>query len=129
MQIQIKDQSDLKRKIILASGNLQYPCLIDIQAGELRTEKQNNRYWAGVVAGIQRYMKAQGETHTQESIHEFLKQEKFGKKVIQIGDHVQEVSARSRKMSKKMFSEFSEWAEAYAIDELNIPFEYFIYED
>lgn len=128
MQLAIKDKGELKRKLVQAADKFTYPCLVDIQEGDLRTHKQNKRYWACVVAGIQAYLKTQGLNHTTESIHEFLKQERFGKKLVQIGDKAQEVSARSSRMSKKQFNAFAEWAEAFALDELNIPPEYFLQE-
>lgn len=125
MIIEAKSLSDMQRKL----GALEiksWPVLIDVSQGDLRTINSNKRYWACIVSGIQRYMRAQDMSYTKEAVHEFLKQERFGKKVVQVGERVQEVSARSSRMSRKQFADFAAWAEAFAIDDLGIPVDYFL---
>ena len=90
---------------------------------ETRTLAQNSRYWAGVVSGAQEWLESQGIKRSKMAIHEFLKQEKYGLKMVEIKGSVQMMPVRSSRMGKKQFSEFSEWAEDYVISEWGVPVE------
>jgi len=125
--ITANSKESLIRKI--EKANIEYPVVADIQSGDIRDHTANAYYWAVVVDAIRRYMKDQGIDYSAEALHEFLKLQKYGKKIVQIGDIIHEVTARSRKFTKKQFSEFTQWAEAYAVDELKVPSEYFLREE
>lgn len=100
------------------------PLSVDIQEGDIRTIKQNARYWAGVITGTQEHLEHQtGNHYSKEDIHNYFKTERYGKKVAEINGKVCERVARSSKMTVKQFAKFSEWAEAHAITVLGVPFE------
>ncbi len=121
MQIIAHNKTQIEKKL----DDIKYPAVVSVSEGNIRSVLSNRRYWGVVVKAIQQHAKDQGLSYSKESLHEFLKQEKYGKKLIEINGHVQQVAARSSKMTDKQFSEFMEWAEAYAMTELNVPFEYF----
>lgn len=115
-----RDQKD-KARAAEAILNLEGPCAVDIEEGDIRTIKQNSRYWSGVVTATQATIERElGTKHTKEAVHEYFKRERYGVKVDTIGGKVIERSARSRKMTIKQFAKFTEWAEAHAITELGV---------
>ena len=87
---------------------------------DIRSIKANARYWARVVTAIQNKWSREGLNYTKEAIHEYLKLEKYGKRVDTINGKIVERSARSSKMTPKQFAKYAEWAEMFAIDVLNI---------
>lgn len=92
------------------------------RAEDIRTDAQNRRYFAGVVTAIQAHIQHQEGRHVdKERIHDWLKSEYFGMDVESIGGTVKMVPKRSRKLGKREFGEYAEWAESYAMDKLGVP--------
>ena len=119
MIIVASDKNDLANKI--SNQDIDGPCMADVSQGEIRTLKQNARYWAGLIPATQNHLYRQdGVTRDTNAIHEWFKQQRFGKKIDVINDVVVERCARSSKMSTKQFSKYADWAEAYAINELGV---------
>ncbi len=102
------------------------PMQVSIMAWEdVRTERQNARYWAGVITAAQRWIEQQEHRRlSKDVIHEWLKQERFGLRVEMIAGKVNHVPMRSRRWTKRQFANFAEWAEAYVINEWGVPVEW-----
>lgn len=97
------------------------PLAVEIEEGDIRTIKQNARYWAGVVTATQNQVERDlGVKYSKEAIHDMFKTERFGKKSAAINGKVYERCARSSKMTTKQFAKFAEWSENYAISELGV---------
>jgi len=114
-------ENEAQLHLKLSKLETNYPCLVDIQEGELRTVKQNARYWAAIVAATQNHLGRQtGVQYSKNAIHDMFKTERYGKKIETINGKIYERCARSSKFSVIQFARFSEWAEAYAIDKLGV---------
>lgn len=110
-----------KAKFLRELEAVTFPCMADIQEGEIRTLKQNARYWSSVIPATQNHLCRQdGQMRDPTAIHEWLKVQRFGKKIDVINGIVIERCAKSRKMTTRQFSKFSEWAEAFVISELGV---------
>jgi hypothetical protein len=121
MILTAKDLSEYRRKIVQATENIEFPVVVNIEHGDIRSVNSNRRYWAGVVTAIQNHLEREtGQKHTKEAVHHFLKVERYGKRVDTINGKTYERVARSSKMTQKQFNQFAEWAEAYAISELGV---------
>jgi hypothetical protein len=119
MIIVAKDKHDLTSKI--QREDFEGSCMADIQMGEIRTLKQNARYWSGLIPATQNHLQRQDDIlRDKEAIHEWLKIQRFGKKVDVINGVVIERCAKSRKMTTKQFAKYAEWAEIFAINELGV---------
>lgn len=91
---------------------------------EARTDAQNRRYWAGVIGAAQAWIaQREGRTVPKDTIHEFLKQERYGLQIERIGDRIQHVPKRTRTMGKREFAEFADWAESFVMQEWGVPAE------
>lgn len=126
MIITANNKGQFKRKAMQLAESLEYPVFAEIQHGDIRTVESNAYYWGVVVKSILRKLNDDGYSYSATAIHEFLKIERFGKRIVQIGKQVQEVCARSSKMTSRQFNDFVQWAEAYAINDLEVPGEYFV---
>lgn len=119
MIVTAQNKDQLIKKLNQLSIN--FPVLIDVQEGEIRTIKQNARYWAAVVTATQNHIERETKVKwTREAIHNLFLVEKYGQKADTFHNKVYLRRARSSKMTTKQFAKFSEWAELYAIDELGV---------
>jgi len=119
MILTAQSQDQLLRK--LEKEEINYPVLVDIQEGELRSIQANKRYWAAVVAATQNHIEREtGVKWTKEAIHNLFLVERFGQKADTFKNKVYLRRARTSKMSVKQFAKFQEWAEIYAIQELGV---------
>lgn len=88
---------------------------------DARSDAQNRRYWA-LIGAAQDWIEQQEKRRlSKDTIHEWLKQERFGLAVEMINGKVQHVPKRTRTMSKREFGEYAEWAEHYMLDTWGVP--------
>jgi hypothetical protein len=79
-----------------------------------RSVDANRRLWA------LHQLAAQHTGHSADELHEFCKMKFLAHRTVKIGKHEREVPARSSKLNKRQFHDFSEQVEAFYISELGV---------
>lgn len=120
MILTAKDKSEYRRKLFQVVDEVEFPVVVNIEHGDIRSIQANKRYWAGLVSAIQRHFERIGLRYSKEGIHLYLKIERYGKKAEVINGKVIEREARSSKMTPRQFAKFMDWAEVHAISELGV---------